>query len=302
MSQIQKTIPPRAWAELSLLALIWGASFMTTALILRDVSPLWLVAFRITGAAALLWVYVLWRGIRVPRTAAIWGGFLVMGLMNNALPFTLITWGQQHISSGLAAILNALTAVLGVLVASVLFADERLSARKAAGVALGFAGAAVIIGPAALSQLNLASLGQLALLGSSLSYALAGAWGRKTLSGQSPAMAATGMLTCAALIMIPLALSTEGAPPLPQAPLTWAALGYLSLIATASAYLLYYRVLSMAGAGNLLLVTLMVAPCAILLGALVLDETLPLRAYGGFALLAAGLITIDRRLLRRNRI
>jgi drug/metabolite transporter (DMT)-like permease len=225
-----------------------------------------------------------------------------MGLINNALPFTLITWGQQHISSGLAAILNALTAVLGVLVASVLFTDERLSARKATGVGLGFAGAAVIIGPAALGQLNLASLGQLALLGSSFSYALAGAWGRKTLSGQAPAMAATGMLSCAALIMIPVALWSEGAPPLPQSPQIWAVLGYLSLIATASAYLLYYRVLSMAGAGNLLLVTLMVAPCAILLGALVLDETLPLRAYAGFALLAAGLITIDGRLLRRNRI
>jgi drug/metabolite transporter (DMT)-like permease len=302
MTQTQQTITPRAWAELCLLALIWGASFLSNALILQDIGPLWAVTWRVVGAAVVLWAYVWWKGIPVPLTLRLWGSFLMMGLLNNALPFTLITWGQQYISSGLTGILNALTAVLGVLVAAILFSDERLSQRKLTGVALGFAGAAVIIGPSALRELNPSSLGQLALLGSSFSYALAGAWGRKTLSGHPPPLAAAGMLTGGIVIMLPLALWIEGSPTLPQQTSAWAALIYLSLMATAGAYLLYYRVLAMAGAGNLLLVTLLVAPCAILLGAVVLGETLPIRAYGGFALLAAGLITIDGRLLRRNRI
>lgn len=301
MKPEQKTIQPRAWAELSLLALIWGGSFLSNAVILHEVGPIWIVAWRVFGAALVLWLYVAWRGLSIPRAPQVWAAFLIMGLLNNAIPFTLITWGQQHISSGLTSILNALTAVLGVLVAALVFKDEQLTRRKGFGVLLGFTGAAVIIGPAALTQINPASLGQLALLGSSLSYALAGSWGRKTLSGQAPQVAAAGMLTASTLIMVPAAFLAEGLPALPQHPQTWAALSYLSLLATAGAYLLYYRVLAMAGSGNLMLVTLMVAPCAILLGAVILDETLPLRAYAGFALLAAGLITIDGRLLR-NRV
>ena len=297
----QKSIAPRAWAELTLLALIWGGSFLSNAVILRDYGPMWTVALRVLIAALVLWGYVAWRGIAVPRQARVWGAFLIMGLLNNAIPFTLITWGQQHISSGLASILNAVTAVFGVLIAALVFSDERLTANKLWGVALGFSGATVIIGLSALKQLNLASAGQLAVLGAALSYALAGAWARKTLGGQTPQLAAAGMLTGSTLIMVPLALWTEGAAHLPTLPQTWAALGYLALIATAGAYLLYYRVLGMAGSGNLMLVTLMVAPFAILLGAIVLQEVLPPRAYGGFALLAAGLIVIDGRVLRKLR-
>ncbi|WP_319823801.1 DMT family transporter [Thalassovita sp.] len=304
MTPIQKSIPPRAWVELLLLSLIWGGSFLSVAVIIREIPVLWAVAWRVGGAAAVLWAYVLWRGLAPPRGWRAWGAFLGMGLLNNVIPFTLITWGQQHISTGLAGILNALTAVLGVLVAALLLADERLTTRKGVGVLLGFAGAATVIGPAALGQLNPASLGQLALLGSSLSYALAGVWARRTLAGQTPQVAAAGMLTASTLMMVPLAWITEGAPALPQLGQTWVALAYLSLIATAGAYLLYYRVLGMAGSGNLMLVTLMIAPFAVLLGALVLGETLPPRAYGGFALLAAGLIVIDGRLARviRNRV
>lgn len=299
MTPTQKSITPRAWTELSLLALIWGGSFLCNALILQEIGPLWVVAWRVIGAALVLWIYVILRGLSLPRDPRIWGAFLVMGLLNNAVPFTLITWGQQHISSGLASILNALTAVLGILVAAIVFSDERLTRRKSSGVILGFAGAATIIGPAALGQLNLASLGQLAIVGSSLSYAFAAVWGRKMLAQQTPQVAAAGMLSAAALIMLPTAFLFEGAPTFPAATTTWAALGYLSLLATAGAYLLYYRVLGMAGSGNLMLVTLMVAPFAILLGAVLLDETLPLRAYAGFALLAAGLLVIDGRLMRR---
>ncbi|MBR9649800.1 DMT family transporter [Thalassovita aquimarina] len=290
-----------------LLAAIWGASFLSTALVLRELGYLSTVALRLFGAAVVLWAVVLIRGLPVPRDLRIWGAFAVMGLLNNAVPFTLITWAQQHIPTGLTGILNASTAIFGVLMAALVFADERLSRRKLTGITLGFAGSAMVIGPSALTQFDPTSLAQLAMLASSVSYGLAGSWARARLGGLRPQVAAAGMLSMSTLMMIPVALSIEGIPDLSLAAPSWMALLYLSVFATAGAYLLYYRVLAIAGAGNLMLVTPLLTPFAILLGALVLGEDLPPRAYAGFVLLAAGLLAIDGRVLRlaerkRNRV
>lgn len=297
----QRTISPRAWAELLLLATIWGGSFLSNRIALNDVGVLTTVAFRVAGACVILWGYVALRRLPLPRDPRIWAAFLVMGVLNNVIPFTLITWGQLTIPSGLAAILNASTAILGVLVAAMVFRDERLTLRKLTGATLGFLGVATAIGVGALGQFDVTSLAQLALIGASLSYAFAFAWGRSMLSGLRPQVAAAGMLTASSLVMVPLALALEGVPTLHHALEVWAALGYLAVMATAGAYLLYYRVLAMAGAGNLGLVTLLVAPVAIVLGALVLNEALPGRAYAGFGLLALGLLVIDGRAERRLR-
>ena len=296
----QKSIPPRAWAELLLLAMIWGGSFISNRLALNDVPVLTTVAFRVAGACILLWVYVRLRRLPVPRSPRIWLAFLVMGLLNNALPFTLITWGQLTIPSGLAAIVNASTAIFGVLVAALAFRDERLTARRLTGVLLGFAGVAVAIGLHAFATLNLASLPQLALVSAAISYALAAVFARRMLGGLPPQVAAAGMLTGSSLLMLPTALWIDGPPVLTHGAQVWGALGYLAIISTAGAYLLYYRVLGMAGAGNLSLVTLLTAPVAIVMGALILNESLPLRAYAGFALIALGLLIIDGRLLPRK--
>lgn len=296
----QKSIPPRAWAELLLLAMIWGGSFISNRLALNEVPVLTTVAFRVAGACILLWVYVRLRRLPVPRSPRIWLAFLVMGLLNNALPFTLITWGQLTIPSGLAAIVNASTAIFGVLVAALAFRDERLTARRLTGVLLGFAGVAVAIGLHALATLNLASLPQLALVAAAISYALAAVFARRMLGGLPPQVAAAGMLTGSSLLMLPTALWIDGPPVLTHGAQVWGALGYLAIISTAGAYLLYYRVLGMAGAGNLSLVTLLTAPVAIVMGALILNEALPLRAYAGFALIALGLLIIDGRLLPRK--
>jgi drug/metabolite transporter (DMT)-like permease len=223
-----------------------------------------------------------------------------MGLLNNALPFTLITWGQLTIPSGLAAIVNASTAIFGVLVAALAFRDERLTARRLTGVLLGFAGVAVAIGLHTLTTLNLTSLPQLALVAAAISYALAAAFARRVLGGLPPQVAAAGMLTGSSLLMLPTALWIDGPPVLTHGAQVWGALGYLAILSTAGAYLLYYRVLGMAGAGNLSLVTLLTAPVAIVMGALILNEALPLRAYAGFALIALGLLIIDGRLLPRK--
>lgn len=281
-----------------LLAMIWGASFVSIRIALDEVGPMTAVAHRVGWAMVALWIAVLAMRLPLPRDPKIWVGFLGMGLLNNVIPFGLMAWGQLHIESGLTSILNAATAIFGVIVAAVFFADERVTARKAIGVALGFAGVATAIGLENLRNFDIRSLAQLAVIGGTISYALASVWARKRLGTQPPQVAAAGMVTGATLIMLPLAWIVEGPITLELQPRTYLAIGYYALIATALAYLLYYRVLAMAGSGNLMLVTLLIPPFAIVLGAVLLNETLRPAAYFGFALLALGLLVLDGRIWR----
>lgn len=292
----QRRLDAKAWGLLLLLSAIWGASFLSNRAALAEVGVLTTVAFRVGGAAVALWLWICLRRLPLPRDPAMLWRFAVMGLLNNVIPFSLIVWGQKHVDSGLAAILNAATAIFTVLVVTLVFADERLTLRKAAGVMLGFAGVAVATGPSTLTAFNPASLGQIAILGASLAYAFAATFARVAVRGLRPEVSAAGMLTAAAIVMIPAALVVEGVPGLDYRPATWAALAYLALIASALAYLLYYTVLRLAGAGNLGLVTLLIPPFAVALGALVYDEALAPSAWAGFGLLAVGLLILDGRL------
>lgn len=292
----QQSLTPRAWGLLILLALIWGASFLSNRAALEEVGFLTTVAFRVGGAAVALWLWIWWRGLPVPRDPRYVRHFLIMGILNNVIPFTLIVWGQTRVDSGLASILNSTTAIFTVILSAMVFADERMTARKAIGVALGFAGVAMAMGIGHLFALNPASLGQIAILGSGISYAMAAAYARGAIRGLRPEVSAAGMLTGASAVIVPLALWVEGVPTFDYMPATWAALAYLALAASALAYLLYYAVLQAAGAGNLSIVTLLIPPFAIVLGAVVYDESLSAGAYGGFALLALGLLILDGRI------
>jgi len=294
----QASFSRRSALDTALLAAIWGASFLSIRLALDEVSVLSSVVHRVGWAAVLLWALVLLYRLDIPRSPRVWISFLVMGLLNNVIPFSLMAWGQLHIETGLVSILNATTAVFGVLAAALFFADERLTWRRMIGVSLGFAGVVAIIGTDALSSIDIRSLAQLAVLAGTVSYALAGVWARKHLVGQAPQVAAAGMLTGSTLILVPVTLWAEGGVDVPQ---TWrgtGAIGYYAGIATAGAYLLYYRILAVSGTGNLLLVTLLIPPVAVFLGALVLDERLGPNAFIGLALIAAGLTLMT---LRRDR-
>lgn len=290
-------IPTTAWIELSFLALIWGAVFLAVRVALDEVPFVTSVAHRVGWATLVLWAVVLVRRETVPRGWRIWGALLVMGLLNNVIPFSLMAWGQLHIESGLTSILNATTALFGVVVASALLADERLTPRRAIGVSIGFIGVVIVIGPDALAEFDLTSLGQIAVLLGTLSYAFAGVWARKKLKGLSPVVAAAGMLTGSTLIMIPGAFIIDGMPSFDLMPQTWGAILYYAGAATAGAYLMYYRILARVGSGNLMLVTLMMPPIAITLGAMVLGEALKPGDFAGFAVIALGLMVIDGRVL-----
>ncbi|MEL7164278.1 MAG: DMT family transporter [Pseudomonadota bacterium] len=295
----QKTLSSRAWAELVLLGTIWGGSFLSIRIALDEVGPLTSVAHRTFWAMLVLWGVVAVLRLPVPRDPRIWAAFLVMGMLNNVIPFNLMAWGQLHVETGLTSILNATTAIFGVIVAALIFSDERITMRRGVGVTLGFLGVATAIGLRELLDFDLRSLAQLAILAGTLSYAIAGSFARLALSNLAPQIAAAGMLTGATLVTVPLAWVIEGPISLALAPDTMLAIAYYAIIATAFAYLLYYRVLAMAGSGNLMLVTLLIPPVAIILGALVLDEALPFSAFVGFGQLALGLLILDGRILRR---
>ncbi len=294
---IQKSFSTRAWLELILLSVIWGASFLSIRIALDEIPVMTAVAHRVFWAALALWAFVAIKRLEIPRNPMIWMSFLVMGVLNNVIPFTLMAWGQLYIETGLTSILNAATALFGVIVAAFIFSDERLTANRAVGVLLGFCGVTIAIGIENLAQFDLRSMAQLAVILGTVSYAFAGAWARKQLSHLPPQIAAAGMLTGSSLIMLPVAFWIDGSPSLALEPRTIAAVSYYAIIATAGAYLLYYRVLAMAGSGNLMLCTLLVAPVAIILGAVILGETLNTRAFAGFAILAIGLVILDGRIL-----
>lgn len=286
------------WAMLGALSVLWGGSFLFIGILVKVWPPLTIVTGRVVLAALALWLIVRLTGVAVPKTREVWLAFLVMGLLNNAIPFLLIVWGQTHIASGLAAILNATTPLFGVVAAHFLTADEKLTANRLAGLVAGLAGVAVMVGPSMLTHADGALAGELAVLAAAVSYAFAGLYGRRFRAmGLSPLLPAAGQVTVSSLLLLPLMLLVDRPFGLPFPGVeAWAALLGLALVSTALAYILFFRILATAGATNIMLVTILIPPSAILLAALVLGERLEPRHFAGMVLIALGLAAIDGRL------
>jgi drug/metabolite transporter (DMT)-like permease len=176
----QRIISSRTWAELFVLALIWGGVFLAVRLALDEVPFVTSVAHRVFWAAIILWIYVWLRGLSVPRDRRTWIALLVMGCLNNVIPFSLMAWGQLHIESGLASVFNSATAIFGVIIAALILADERLTTRKVVGSLIGFFGVATAIGLESLRNFDIISLAQLAVVAGTISYGFAGVWPAST--------------------------------------------------------------------------------------------------------------------------
>ena len=282
------------WMFLISLSLLWGGSFYFAEIALVDFGPLTVVLGRVGFGALTLLIWLYASGGRLPADARIWGAFLIMGVLNNVIPFSLIVWGQVFIDSGLASILNATTPLFIVVFAHFVTVDERLTPARLAGVVLGLAGVAVLIGPALLLQIGDGAMGQLAVLGAACAYACAGLYGRR-LRGLPPLVAATGMVMCSAVVMVPIALLIEAPWRVQPALAAVGAVLGLAVLSTALAYWLYFRILRTAGATNLLLVTFLIPVSAVFLGALLLAERLQWTSFAGMALIFAGLAAVDGR-------
>ena len=295
-----RTVMNRAdWLTLIGLAVIWGSAFFCISVAVQSVPPLTYVWLRVTIAAAALWAYLIWSKQPAGLPRSVWGSMFLLALLNNVIPFILFGWGQTHIASGLASILNATTPIWGVIVAHVFTHDERMTPRKVAGVLLGFGGVAMMIGPGLLGSIGSDVLAQLACVTAALLYALAGVWARRfKRQGISPMSVTTGQLTASAIVMLPVAFIFDQ--PWQQAFPPLQAIGailVLAVVCSAYAYILYFRLIDSAGATNALLVTLLVPPVAIVMGALILGEAIEPRDFAGLGLIALGLAAIDGRLL-----
>ena len=288
------------WLMLAGLSVLWGGSFFFVSVAVTALPPLTIVLIRVALAAMVLWSVVLFMRTPLPASLSAWQALLVMGILNNVIPFTLIVWGQTHIESGLASILNATTPLFGVVLAGLLLSDERFTRLKLLGVFFGFIGTVVMIGPSALQGLGVDTLAQLAIVGAALSYGLASVFGRRLKGmGISPVMAATGQVSLSTLLLLPLVLCVDQPLSLPMPAMNvWLAMIALAVFSTALAYILYFRILASAGASNLLLVTFLIPVSAIFLGYTFLHERLGMQHFLGMMLIGVGLSAIDGRLWR----
>ena len=288
----------KEWCLVTILSILWGGSFFFVGVAVEEIPPLTIVHGRVTLAAILLLAVVWFRGEKLPSTPALWRGLLIMGALNNLIPFGLIVWGQTHIDSGLASILNGTTPIFSAVLAHFLTKEERLTPNRLSGVLIGWAGVAVLMGMDSLRGFGIEILSRFAILGAAFSYACAAIFGRR-FKGLSPLVVATGMLCGSAIMITPLALWVDRPWNISPGGIALTALVGLAAISTSLAYLIYFKILASAGPTNLLLVTFLIPLSAILLGALVLEEQLAWNAFAGMGLIFIGLLTIDGRMIKK---
>jgi drug/metabolite transporter (DMT)-like permease len=279
------------------LSLLWGGSFFFARIAVREVPPLMLVLLRVSLAAAALHLYLLakgdWRKFREQSVAP----FLLLGLLNNAIPFSLLFVGQTKLGAGLASVLNALVPFWTVIAANFITADEKFTASKIAGILLGAAGAALIIGPPALSALGAPLWAKLAVIGAGVSYAFASVYAKR-FKAVPPAVTAAGQLTASSLIMLPAALFAHGLwSPSAVSTNVWLTVFALALASTSLAYIIFFKIIAASGATVVSLVTLLVPVSAVMLGTIFLGESLSAPELAGMGLIGLGLVIIDGRAL-----
>lgn len=290
----------RVWVWLLSLSLLWGGTFFFAKVAIAELPPFTIVFVRLALAAVALNVALAAMARGLWRRDTPWRQFFAMGLLNNAVPFCLIVWGQTHITSGLASILNATTPLFTVMVAHFLTPDEKITGAKILAMLTGLAGVVILIGPDMAGRVGTGLLGEIACLAAAVCYAFAGIYGRRfQRMGVAPLDVAAGQVTASAMLIVPIMLTVDRPWTLMMpSPGVWSALVAAALLSTALGYILYFRILAAAGATNLLLVTFLMPAVAILLGTVFLSERLQPRHFTGMALIGAGLAVIDGRLTR----
>jgi drug/metabolite transporter (DMT)-like permease len=275
---------------LLLLGAVWGASFLFIKIGVREMAPEVLVALRLLIATLVLIAVLYARGLRLPGEMRAWRDFLFLGVVGLIFPYLLITWSEQSIPSGMAAILNATTPLFSVLLTYVWTREERLSGAKLIGVAIGFIGVVVAVGIEDLDLARADTRAQLAVLVAAACYGAAGIYGRRAFRDVPALVPATGQMLAGALIMTPLALALRGIPaPLPSA-LALGSVLALAVVGTALAYILLYWLMARMGATRTSMVTYLLPPFALVYGALFLQERIELNALLGLALVVVGIL------------
>lgn len=280
---------------LFVLGAIWGTSFLFIKIVVGEVPPMTLVAGRLGLAALAMWTLLRFRGVPFPRERRLWKTYAVVGLLNGALPFSLISWGEQYIPSGLAALLQSTTPIFTIIFAHYLTSDDRFTAKKALGILLGFAGVGLLMWPELREGVRASLWGQLAVVGSSASYAVASIYARKRLHDQSPLVSAAGQFTMGFAYILPMSLLIERPFPLSLSGAAIASWVTLALLGTVVAYAIYYVLLQRTSATFTTTVTYIVPINGLILGALVLGERISPNLLFSLGLILCGVLLVRIR-------
>lgn len=288
------------WLRIVALGFLWGSSFLYAELLLRYLNPLMIVFLRVGLAGLILLLICLIKRFPVTLTGKDLTNICVMGALNNVIPFSLIVWGQQTTTGGLASIINASTAFFSILLAALLIPQERLTWNRIGGVIIGVAGVAIAVGATNLLQFSENNTGAYLILLATVSYAFAGVWAKLRMQNLPSLVSATGMLVTSAIMMVPLLFVTGTFQFLPIDLHVFSLALQFAVICSVFAYLLYFKILETTGAGNLLICTIIVPPSAILLEVLILDEVIGLNELAGLLIVTIGMVVLDGRLLSRR--
>ena len=284
----------RDWCLIVLLGAIWGCSFVFNAVLIREIGPLWVTSLRVGIGALGCWLFLFARGKPVPRDPKLWLQLGSLGLLAYAIPFALFPLAQAHLASGIASIINALTPMVTAVLSHFWIGGEKASRTKFTGVAIGFVGAAILVSPALSAGGSSQLWAVAACFGATLCYGLSLNITRSYKHIEPTAFAAIAM-TGAAIVAIPVAFITEGAPVITR-PETWAAAVAIGLLSTAFTFQIMYRILPRVGATNFATTTFIAPISALLIGVTVLGETiLPIQILGMFVIFF-GLLFIDGRI------
>ena len=286
----------REWFWIVALGGIWGGSFIFNALLIRELGPLWVTALRVSIGALGCWLFLFAMRKPIPRDPGLWLRLGMLGVLNYAIPFALFPLAQASLASGVAAIINALTPIMTVIVAHFWVNGERITWTRSIGVMVGFTGVAILALPALSAGGDTRLWAIAACLLATLCYALALNIARSFRAVEPTALTCIA-LTGAAVIALPVALSVEGLPVMTM-PGTWLAALAIGLISTAFTFQVMYRLLPLVGATNFSTTTLIAPVSAIILGLIFLGEVILPSHLLGMLVIFIGLMFIDGRLPR----
>lgn len=284
----------RDWFWIVLLGGIWGCSFIFNAVLIREIGPLWVTSFRVSIGALGCWLAMLALRKPIPRDPALWLQLGALGIVAYAIPFALFPLAQAHLASGVAAIINALTPMVTAVISHFWIGGEKATRTKFTGVAIGFAGAALLVSPALSSGGNTQLWAVVACLGATLCYAVTLNVTRSYKHIEPTAFASIA-LTGAAVVAVPIAFLSEGTPIMTR-PETWGAALAIGLLSTAFTFQIMYRILPRVGATNFATTTFIAPISALILGVTVLGETILPIQIAGMLVIFVGLLFIDGRI------
>lgn len=293
----------RDWLVFWLLGLIWGTSFLWIKIAVEDVTPLVLVGFRTLSASLGLGLIMLanrkkmpaWKDVRkrIPD-------FFILGLVNIAIPWALISWGEQFVDSGIASILNSAMPLFTIIIAPLMIKEESITLPKVGGLITGFLGVVLLMLPSIQGGWSENLLGQGACLLATVLYAYAAVFGRKRTVGLPPVMQAFLQLSIGSVIIWITTFAVEGVPVMPSKPITWVALLWLGLLGSCLAYIFYFDLLHKIGPTRISLVTYIPPLVGVLLGALFLDEPFFWQSIVGALLILSGISIVNIRIGKIN--